>query len=62
LKANYDISFREKQIPETLPVTEGRSIDDKVSDKLKMISNFNDQINDRIKNIISCFEELKSKI
>ena len=39
----------------SIPVSEEKSIDDKVADKLKMISNFNDQINDRIKNIIVCF-------
>ena len=32
------------------------SMDDRVADKLKLISNFNDQINERIKNIIVCFE------
>jgi hypothetical protein len=35
---------------------------EEVSQKLRMISDFNDQINERIKNIIGCFEGLKNKL
>ena len=61
-KDNFMSSFGNNFKDSSLPVGDGSSIDEKVGDKLKMISDFNDQINERIKNIIVCFEELRTRI